>query len=167
MKASWKALGPRERAHPPPGEAVQPAGVLAQGQATRPHHTVERSAAHSTAATVRELLSPIKQLLGLGLLPLFPCGTSPPRLALVALPTGLASLCESRFPAGGACRAAWAQVHPVVSRPFLASCSGSVLGSRPHSSVHSVLFRAFSPTSPCFRFGKVRETLPSVVAPWP
>lgn len=91
MKASWKALGPRERAHPPPGEAVQPAGVLAQGQATRPHHTVERSAAHSTAAMVRELLSPIKQLLGLGLLPLFPCGTSatPPGTCGTSGRTGL------------------------------------------------------------------------------
>lgn len=42
-----------------------------------------------------------------------------------------------------------------------------ISGGRPHSFFHSVVFRAFSPRSPCFRLGKVRETLSSVVTSEP
>lgn len=72
----------------------------------------------------------------------------------VRLPAGLvgAGLCSG--PSGGV-------------RPFPASCSGSFGGGRPPSFFQSVVLRAFSPRSPCFRLGKVRETLSSVVTSEP
>lgn len=54
----------------------------------------------------------------------------------------------------------WCQALPGLLLRFIS-------GGRPHSFFHSVVFRAFSPRSPCFRLGKVRETLSSVVTPEP
>lgn len=120
--------------------------------------TLSRSPAQQPRSP--ELLEPLEQLLGLGLSPRFPRGTS--ATSIQVTPAG-----QSHSSALHALRGTWAQVHPVAARPFLASCSGSVLGSRPHCFFHSVLFCAFSPRSPCSRLGKVQEMLPSVVTPEP
>lgn len=168
IKASWKTLG--QGASPwPPENAVLPAGSwpsaspLARPRSGAPQPLTSTAATvHGTAVAERSFLVSVS-------FPLFlwdlgtsvPAGPAGQSRALLA---GLAgSVCS--LPAGAS---SWAQVHPVVSRPSLASCSGSVLGSWPRSFLlPSVVFRAFSPRSPCFRLGKGRERLPSIVTSEP
>lgn len=90
--------------------------------------------------------------------PLPPC-SSP---AALPGPAGSAALCSVGLAGVGACSGPSGGVGP-----FQASCSGSFPGGRPHSLLQSVVFRAFSPRSPCFRLGKVRETLSFVVTSEP
>lgn len=78
---------------------------------------------------------------------------SPPPRGTSAVSTPAAPAGQPRGPAPHA------QARPAMSRPFSASCSGSVWGGRPHSFFHSVLFRAFAPRPPRFRLGQGREVL--------
>lgn len=167
-KSFLRALSPRERAQPPPGEAVQPWGD--PGRTTQ----WDASAFHQHGGhSPQNCWSPSSSFWS-GCLPPFPRGASAAGIPATpgqppGTPGGVRSArrlpAEVSDPAG--LSGAWARVRLVVSGPFPASCSGSVLESWPPSFCPSLLFRAFSPRSPCFRLGKVREMLPSVLTPEP
>lgn len=150
-------LGPRSgHSGPPRGCPARGPSHAAQRPAPAPH---QHSGPGCRAARARE------QLPGLGPFPPPPAPVPPrpprqaPRVSRrallgVQLPAGLVGVGLCSGPSGGV-------------RPFPASCSGSFRGGRPPSFFQSVVLRAFSPRSPCFRLGKVRETLSSVVTSEP
>lgn len=127
-----------------------------------PRHTVGVSASHrlpecGSHQVHRTTAAQRTALEFASFLPLSPWDVGQSLLSPAELGTAL-------YPPGGGCQGGpglGARGHLLCQGPSWPR-SGSLLESRSRSFFHSVLLRAFSPRSPCFRLGKVREMLPSV-----